>query len=60
MEEGFKARLPRLVSKIEEELYRSASSMVEYLNEETLESRIHLLVRRLLGARMSAGGVLRM
>ncbi|GAX79505.1 hypothetical protein CEUSTIGMA_g6946.t1 [Chlamydomonas eustigma] len=51
MEEGFKARLPRLVSKIEEGLYNSAKSLEEYLNPVTLEDRTQMLVRRLIGSR---------
>lgn len=43
------ARLPRLVRKLEEGLYRSALSREQYGDSETLESRVQGLVRQLMG-----------
>ena len=49
MEDAFKARLPRLVRKLEEGLYRSAVQREQYEDAGTLEARVHGLVRQLMG-----------
>lgn len=52
MSEAFRRRLPNLVRKLEEVLYRTASSREEYADQNRLQSRVQAIVRQLTESRI--------